>query len=100
MAGPWRLEKECPGRNSPKVGTEQPLRVATFNILHGRAVGDGVDPRGFLDCVRRLDPDELCYTTALAIHAPHGGLSEGVSGCPITAIRSWTRSTSFSEGIS
>jgi endonuclease/exonuclease/phosphatase family metal-dependent hydrolase len=35
------------------------MRVATFNILHGRAVGDGVDPRRLADCVRRLDPDVL-----------------------------------------
>ncbi|SOX52687.1 endonuclease [Mycobacterium ahvazicum] len=35
------------------------MRVATFNILHGRTVGDGVDPQRLLDCVRRLDPDVL-----------------------------------------
>ena len=35
------------------------MRVATFNILHGRTVGDGVDPRRLGDCVRRLDPDVL-----------------------------------------
>jgi endonuclease/exonuclease/phosphatase family metal-dependent hydrolase len=35
------------------------MRVATFNILHGRTVGDGVDPRRLRDCVRRLDPDVL-----------------------------------------
>ncbi|HEV7581301.1 MAG TPA: endonuclease/exonuclease/phosphatase family protein [Mycobacterium sp.] len=35
------------------------MRVATFNILHGRTVGDGVDPRRLQDCVRRLDPDVL-----------------------------------------
>jgi len=33
--------------------------VATFNILHGRTVGDGVDPQRLRDCVRRLDPDVL-----------------------------------------
>ncbi|OBK31087.1 endonuclease [Mycobacterium asiaticum] len=35
------------------------MRVATFNILHGRTVGDGVDPQRLQDCVRRLDPDIL-----------------------------------------
>jgi endonuclease/exonuclease/phosphatase family metal-dependent hydrolase len=35
------------------------MRVATFNILHGRTVGDGVDPQRLQECVRRLDPDVL-----------------------------------------
>lgn len=35
------------------------MRVATFNILHGRTVGDGVHPERLHDCVRRLDPDIL-----------------------------------------
>jgi Endonuclease/Exonuclease/phosphatase family len=35
------------------------MRVATFNILHGRTVGDGVDPTRLLDCVRHIDPDVL-----------------------------------------
>ncbi|MHA7650101.1 endonuclease/exonuclease/phosphatase family protein [Mycobacterium sp. ML4] len=35
------------------------MRIATFNILHGRSVGNGVDPRRLRDCVRRLDPDVL-----------------------------------------
>ncbi|OBJ05550.1 endonuclease [Mycobacterium alsense] len=35
------------------------MRVATFNILHGRTVGDGVHPHRLGDCVRRLDPDIL-----------------------------------------
>lgn len=35
------------------------MRVATFNILHGRTVGGGVDPQRLRDCVRRLDPDVL-----------------------------------------
>jgi endonuclease/exonuclease/phosphatase family metal-dependent hydrolase len=35
------------------------VRIATFNILHGRTVGDGVDPQRLRDCVRRLDPDVL-----------------------------------------
>ena len=35
------------------------MRVATFNILHGRTVGDGVVVDRLGDCVRRLDPDVL-----------------------------------------
>jgi endonuclease/exonuclease/phosphatase family metal-dependent hydrolase len=35
------------------------MRVATFNILHGRTLGDGVHPQRLRDCVRRLDPDVL-----------------------------------------
>ncbi len=35
------------------------MRVATFNILHGRTVGDGVDPQRLRECVRLLDPDVL-----------------------------------------
>jgi len=35
------------------------MRVATFNILHGRTVGDGVNPQRLRDCIRRLDPDVL-----------------------------------------
>lgn len=35
------------------------MRVATFNILHGRTVGDGVDLRRLRNCVRALDPDVL-----------------------------------------
>jgi endonuclease/exonuclease/phosphatase family metal-dependent hydrolase len=37
------------------------VRIATFNILHGRSpVDDQVDPDRFLDAVRRLDADVLC----------------------------------------
>ncbi len=35
------------------------MRVVTFNILHGRTVGEGVDPQRLQECVRRLDPDVL-----------------------------------------
>jgi endonuclease/exonuclease/phosphatase family metal-dependent hydrolase len=35
------------------------MRVATFNILHGRTVGNGVELARLRDCVRRLDPDVL-----------------------------------------
>ncbi len=35
------------------------LRVVTFNILHGRTVGDVVDPAGLRDSIRQLQPDVL-----------------------------------------
>jgi endonuclease/exonuclease/phosphatase family metal-dependent hydrolase len=35
------------------------MRVATFNILHGRTVGDGVHPERLAECVRALAPDIL-----------------------------------------
>ncbi len=35
------------------------MRVVTFNILHGRTVGDVVDPTRLRDGIRRLDPDVL-----------------------------------------
>ncbi len=35
------------------------LRVATFNILHGRTVGDVVDPERLRSSIRRLNPDIL-----------------------------------------
>ena len=35
------------------------LRVATFNILHGRTVGDVVDPARLRMSIRRLRPDIL-----------------------------------------
>lgn len=35
------------------------MRLATFNILHGRTVGNGVEPALLVDCVRRMDPDVL-----------------------------------------
>jgi endonuclease/exonuclease/phosphatase family metal-dependent hydrolase len=35
------------------------LRVVTFNILHGRTVGDVVDPMRLRDSIRRLRPDIL-----------------------------------------
>ena len=35
------------------------MRVATFNILHGRTVGDGVHLDRLREAVRRLDPDVL-----------------------------------------
>jgi endonuclease/exonuclease/phosphatase family metal-dependent hydrolase len=42
------------------VGTFFPMRLATFNILHGRSLSDGVvDPDRLAAAVRRLDPDVL-----------------------------------------
>lgn len=42
------------------VGTVVPMRLATFNILHGRSLTDGVvDPDRLAAAVRRLDPDVL-----------------------------------------
>jgi endonuclease/exonuclease/phosphatase family metal-dependent hydrolase len=35
------------------------MRVATFNILHGRTLGDGVDLTRFVDSIRSLDADVL-----------------------------------------
>lgn len=35
------------------------MRIATFNILHGRTVGDGVSPARLRACVQQLDPDVL-----------------------------------------
>ena len=36
------------------------MRMATFNILHGRSIDDGkVDVDRLADCVRRLDADVL-----------------------------------------
>jgi endonuclease/exonuclease/phosphatase family metal-dependent hydrolase len=35
------------------------MRLATFNILHGRTVGDGVDVGRLQDCVRAIDADVL-----------------------------------------
>ena len=42
------------------VGNWYPCAIATFNILHGRTVGDGVvDLDRLRTCVRDLDPDIL-----------------------------------------
>lgn len=35
------------------------MRIATFNILHGRTVGDGVHPERLTKCIRELAPDVL-----------------------------------------
>ncbi|GLP81961.1 endonuclease/exonuclease/phosphatase [Mycobacterium antarcticum] len=42
------------------AGINDPMRLATFNILHGRTVGDGVvDVERLQDCVRAIDADVL-----------------------------------------
>lgn len=44
----------------PAVGTVEAMRLATFNILHGRSPADGrVDVSRFADAVRELDADVL-----------------------------------------
>lgn len=35
------------------------MRLATFNILNGKTVGGGVDPRNLQECVRAIDADVL-----------------------------------------
>jgi endonuclease/exonuclease/phosphatase family metal-dependent hydrolase len=35
------------------------MRIVTFNILHGRIVGNGIDVDTFGGCVQQLDPDVL-----------------------------------------
>jgi endonuclease/exonuclease/phosphatase family metal-dependent hydrolase len=43
------------------AGHTQRVRIATFNILHGRSPADDqVDPERFAESVRRLDADVLC----------------------------------------
>jgi endonuclease/exonuclease/phosphatase family metal-dependent hydrolase len=41
------------------MGITYPMRLATFNILHGRTVGDGVDVDRLRDSVRAIDADVL-----------------------------------------
>src|SRR3954467_132201 len=46
---------------TPKPGKGLGVRIATFNILHGRSpVDDQVDPGRFAEAVRLLDADVLC----------------------------------------
>ncbi len=45
---------------APPTGNEEPVRLATFNILSGRSPDDGrVDVERFAGAVRALDPDVL-----------------------------------------
>lgn len=48
------------------------MRVATFNILHGRSPGDGVDIDTFADCIRTLDADLLALQE-VDVHQPRSG---------------------------
>src|SRR3954451_4310144 len=41
------------------MGMKYPMRMATFNILHGKTVGGGVDTRNLQDSVRAIDADVL-----------------------------------------
>src|SRR3954447_19950843 len=46
---------------TPKPGKGLGVRIATFNILHGRSpVDDQVDPDRFAEAVWLLDADVLC----------------------------------------
>lgn len=51
------------------------MRIATFNILHGRTVGDGVHPDRLAECVRRLDPDILALQE-VDLEQQRSGLSD------------------------
>jgi endonuclease/exonuclease/phosphatase family metal-dependent hydrolase len=52
------------------------MRLATFNILHGRSMGDGVvDPHRLAAAVRRLDPDILALQE-VDRHQPRSHLTD------------------------
>jgi endonuclease/exonuclease/phosphatase family metal-dependent hydrolase len=52
------------------------MRLATFNILHGRSMGDGVvDPDRLAAAVRRLDPDILALQE-VDRHQPRSHLTD------------------------
>lgn len=48
------------------------MKLVTFNILHGRTPGDGVDLDRFVDCVRKLDADILALQEVDSIQARSG----------------------------
>lgn len=48
------------------------MKLVTFNILHGRTPGDGVDLDRFVDCVTRLDADILALQEVDSIQARSG----------------------------
>ncbi|HYZ68082.1 MAG TPA: endonuclease/exonuclease/phosphatase family protein [Mycobacterium sp.] len=49
------------------------MRVATFNILHARVLGNGVDLDLLRGCVRRLDPDVLALQEVDCAQPRSGG---------------------------
>ena len=57
------------------MGMKYPMRLATFNILHGRTVGDGVDVRKLQDCVSAMDPDVLALQE-VDLDQPRSGLAD------------------------
>ncbi len=48
------------------------MKLATFNILHGRTPGEGVDLDRFVECVRALDADILALQEVDSIQARSG----------------------------
>ncbi|QZT58781.1 endonuclease/exonuclease/phosphatase family protein [Mycolicibacterium austroafricanum] len=48
------------------------MKLVTFNILHGRTPGDGVDLDRFAECVARLDADILALQEVDSIQARSG----------------------------
>lgn len=48
------------------------MKLVTFNILHGRTPGDGVDLDRFADCISRLDADILALQEVDSIQARSG----------------------------
>ncbi|MDT5339461.1 MAG: hypothetical protein QOD90_4966 [Mycobacterium sp.] len=51
------------------------MRLATFNILHGRTVGDGVDVGRLQDCVRAIDADVLALQE-VDLEQPRSGMAD------------------------
>ena len=68
--------RHCP------LGQPGRVRLATFNMLHGRSLEDGrVDPERFADAIRALDADVL----ALQEVDRHQARSEGADFTAIAA---------------
>jgi endonuclease/exonuclease/phosphatase family metal-dependent hydrolase len=51
------------------------MRVATFNILHGHALGEGVDVDRLRACVRQLDADVLALQE-VDLEQPRSGMAD------------------------
>lgn len=58
-ASPTAIQVESVGRCRCTDKESDHLRVVTFNILHGRTVGDMVNPSRLRDSIQRLKPDVL-----------------------------------------